>query len=75
MPSKTKLSEGYSTVLPAEIRKALHLAPGDILQWEIEGDSIRIQPRKRSTLDTITGIATCGGDAVQDKKKAQTGRS
>jgi len=75
MPSKTKLSEGYSTVLPAEIRKALELAPGDILLWEIEGNSIRIQPRKKATLDSITGIASCGGDALHDKKKAQTGES
>ena len=75
MTSKTKLSEGYSTVLPAEIRKALHLAPGDILLWEIEGDTIRIKPRKKATLDTITGITSCGGDAVQDKKKVQTGES
>lgn len=74
MPSKTKLSEGFSTVLPAEIRKALHLAPGDILDWEIEGDSIRVHPRKRATLNTIIGIGSCGGDAVTDKKKAQSGR-
>ena len=36
MTSKTKISDGYSTVLPAEIRKSLDLVPGDILQWDIE---------------------------------------
>jgi bifunctional DNA-binding transcriptional regulator/antitoxin component of YhaV-PrlF toxin-antitoxin module len=75
MPSKTKLSEGYSTVLPAEIRKALKIAPGDILQWEIDGETIRIQPRKKATLDSITGITSCGGNAVDEKKRSQSGES
>jgi AbrB family looped-hinge helix DNA binding protein len=73
MPSKTKISEGYSTVVPSDIRKRLELAPGDILQWDIEDDSIRIRPRKKATLDRIIGIGACGGDAVSDKKKAQPG--
>ena len=69
----TKLSEAYSTVLPAEIRKALKIAPGDILEWGIEGDTIRVLPRRKATLDSITGIVKYGGDAVGDKKRAQSG--
>ena len=46
MVSKTKISDGYSTVLPAEIRKALDLTPGDILQWEVVDGIITIKPRK-----------------------------
>ena len=73
MPSKTKLSEGYSTVLPAEIRKALNLVPGDILQWEIEKGIIIVKPRKKETLEEITGMISCGGDAVTAKKNVQSG--
>ena len=51
--SQTKISEGYSTVLPAEIRKTLNLTPGDILQWYIDNNTIIIKPRKRVTLSDI----------------------
>jgi AbrB family looped-hinge helix DNA binding protein len=73
MVSKTKISEGYSTVLPAKIRKALNLAPGDILQWDVKGGIITIQPRKKMTLTGICGVISAGGDAVLDKKKIQSG--
>jgi AbrB family looped-hinge helix DNA binding protein len=73
MVSKTKISDGYSTVLPAEIRKALNLIPGDILQWDIKDGVITIQPRKKVTLSGICGVISKGGDAVSDKKKIQTG--
>jgi len=73
MTSKTKISEGYSTVLPAEIRKALDLAPGDMLQWDVENGIITIRPRKKISLAGICGIISAGGDAVNDKKKIQSG--
>lgn len=73
MTSKTKISEGYSTVLPADIRKALNLTPGDILQWNVEEGIITIHPRKKATLAGICGIVNTGGDAVSDKKKIQSG--
>ncbi|MFA5213762.1 MAG: AbrB/MazE/SpoVT family DNA-binding domain-containing protein [Methanoregula sp.] len=73
MPSKTKISDGYSTVLPAEIRKSLNLVPGDILQWDIEDGVITIHPRKRVTLEDICGMISSGGDAVKDKKRVQSG--
>ncbi|NLV28211.1 MAG: AbrB/MazE/SpoVT family DNA-binding domain-containing protein [Methanomicrobiales archaeon] len=73
MTSQTKISEGYSTVLPAEIRKKLNLTPGDILQWDIDNNTIIIKPRKRVTLSDICGAISSGGDAVEDKKKNQYG--
>jgi AbrB family looped-hinge helix DNA binding protein len=73
MTSKTKISEGYSTVLPAEVRKALNLLPGDMLQWDVTDGIITIHPRKKMTLAGICGIVSAGGDAVTDKKKTQSG--
>jgi AbrB family looped-hinge helix DNA binding protein len=73
MTSKTKISDGYSTVLPAEIRKALNLTPGDVLQWDVEEGIIRIRPRKKMTLAGICGVVSAGGNALNDKKKVQSG--
>ena len=73
MVSQTKISEGYSTILPAEIRKALNLTPGDILLWDINDGTISIKPRKKVTLSGICGVISSGGDAVKDKKKIQSG--
>jgi AbrB family looped-hinge helix DNA binding protein len=71
--SKTKISDGYSTVLPAEIRKTLDLSPGDVLQWSVEDGLITIKPRKKMTLAGICGVISAGGDSVNDKKKIQSG--
>ena len=73
MTSQTKISDGYSTVLPAEIRKKLNLTPGDVLQWNIEDENIIIKPRKRVSLTDICGSISIGGDAVEEKKKVQSG--
>jgi AbrB family looped-hinge helix DNA binding protein len=73
MVSQTKISEGYSTILPAEIRKALNLTPGDILLWDLHEGIISIKPRKKVMLSGICGIISSGGDAVKDKKKIQSG--
>ena len=73
MTSQTKISDGYSTVLPAEIRKTLNLAPGDILQWDIDDETIIINPRKRVSLTDICGSISIGGDAVESKQKGQSG--
>lgn len=73
MTSKTKISDGNSTVLPAEIRKLLDLGPGDTLLWEVQNGVITIHPRKKETLEGICGMISAGGDAVNDKKRVQSG--
>jgi len=70
---KTKISKGFQTVVPREIRKKLGLEPGDSLEWEEKGEEVVVKPRKRKTLKDITGMISVGGDAVVSKKKAQRG--
>lgn len=70
---KTKISKGFQTVVPKEIRKKMGIKPGDSLLWEERGDSAVVKPRKRKTLEDITGIISVGGDAVELKKKVQRG--
>jgi len=70
---KTKISKGYQVVVPKKIREKLRLKPGDSLIWEERGDTIVVKPKRRKTLEDITGIISVGGDAVASKKKAQRG--
>ena len=73
MLSKTKISKGYSTVIPAEIRHAMDLEPGDILEWNIKGEVLMVKPRKKVTWDDVIGIISVGGDAVESKRRIQRG--
>jgi AbrB family looped-hinge helix DNA binding protein len=73
MLSRTKISKCNSTVIPAEIRHAIGLEHGDILEWDLKGDLILIKPRKKVTLEDIIGFCDEGGDAVEAKKRIQRG--
>ncbi len=75
MLSKTIISTGYQTVVPARIRKAHQIIPGDILDWTDTEKGIIVQPRKKVTLQDITDLITTKGlpDAVELKKRVQKG--
>lgn len=53
---KTKLSQGYQTVLPAEVREKLGAIPGDEIIWSIIGEEIYIRVKKRTTKDPIEDL-------------------
>ena len=44
MTHSTVTSKGQTT-LPAPIRRALHLKPGDRISYEIQGDAVVIRPQ------------------------------
>ena len=69
----TRLGRRAQTVVPAELRRRLKLGEGDRLIWELVADGLLVRPRRRMTLDDITGMISHGGDAVRDKKRAQRG--
>ena len=73
MLSETVISRGYQTVVPARIRKAHNIMPGDVLDWIDSEKGIFVQPRKKRTLNDITGLVKAEGDAVESKKRAQKG--
>ena len=73
MFDETVISKGYQTVVPAKIRRAHDILPGDVLEWIDTGKGIMVQPRKKRTLKDIIGIAQAGGDAVESKKQVQKG--
>ena len=71
--AETKVSKGYRTVVPSDLRRAYAIAPGDRLVWEQEGGEIRVRVKKRKALSDIAGIVSVESDAVRLKHKAQRG--
>ncbi len=69
--SESKLSTGYLTVVPKEIRDRLGAQEGDSLRWELRGTELLVRIRKRRTLADVTGIGASGGDAVVSKRAVQ----
>ncbi len=69
--SESKLSTGFLTVVPKEIRDRLGAREGDSLRWELRGTELLVQVRKRRTLSDVTGIGAHGGDAVASKRAVQ----
>ncbi|PZA06035.1 MULTISPECIES: AbrB/MazE/SpoVT family DNA-binding domain-containing protein [unclassified Meiothermus] len=55
----TRLSSKGQVVLPKAVREALGLEAGDELRVEVEGDTIRLVPRRKRSLgevlDTLPG--------------------
>lgn len=74
MISKTRISRGFQTVVPADVRKKFQVGPGDLLEWEVTDDGVQVHFRKKLSLRDITGIGDEEpSNAVKLKKKAQRG--
>ena len=65
---KTKLSKGFQTVLPAEIREKLKAEPGDEIIWSIIGEEIYIRIKKKNVIDPIEKLI--GRFATREKDNA-----
>ncbi|MBU4205118.1 AbrB/MazE/SpoVT family DNA-binding domain-containing protein, partial [Patescibacteria group bacterium] len=61
MLSETIISKGYQTVVPAKIRKAHKITPGDVLEWSDTEKGIIVQPRKKRTFQDIIGLIKTEG--------------
>ncbi len=53
---KTKVSSGFQTVLPAEIRERFDVGPGDEVVWTVIGDEILVRVRKKSGKDPLSKL-------------------
>lgn len=74
MTSETKISKGFQTVVPSDIRKRFDVGPGDILEWKPTKKGAEIKFRKKVTIDDIFGLVDGPKtDAVELKKKVQRG--
>jgi AbrB family looped-hinge helix DNA binding protein len=74
MSSKSKISKGFLTVVPKEVRMKVGLREGDAIEWSVDGESIRVLPHRKVGIDDIVALASHGGDAVVSKKEIQAGK-
>ena len=68
---ESRVSSRYQLTLPAEVRKALGVKPGDAVRYEVEGSSVRVslvRPDLSAVLDEVTGDYSFEAlsDATQD---------
>jgi len=50
---KTKISKGYQTVFPSEIRRKIGGEPGDEIIWSVIGNDVYLHVRKHGKEDPI----------------------
>lgn len=53
---ETKVSSGFQTVLPAEIREKFNVGPGDEVVWTVIGDEIFVRVRKKGGEDPLSKL-------------------
>ena len=70
---RTKVSQGFQVVVPAELRKKHGIGVGDEVIWIVEGEDVKADFRKKPSLESIVSLGRGGGDAVETKKRAQKG--
>jgi len=69
--SRSTLTVKYQTTVPKEVREKLGAKPGDVLQWEVVGSSVRVTAATPAFL-TLQGSFKVGpGDPVDDVRKAR----
>ena len=72
----TKLYNRYQTVIPAEIRKKIHVDPDSIIGWSInEKGKVELEFRKRVTEKDLIGLVKeeLPYNSVEIKKRAGKG--
>jgi len=74
MSCETKISKGFKTVVPSDVRKKFSIDPGDIVEWQITEEGVKLSFRKKVTIEDIFGMVDGPKtDAVELKKKVQRG--
>ena len=53
---ESKVSSKYQLTLPAEVRKALGVKPGDAVRYEVEGKSVRVSVVRPDLGDVLDGV-------------------
>jgi AbrB family looped-hinge helix DNA binding protein len=73
MPKSAITSKGQTTI-PREIRDRLAVGPGDALDWELVGNTVRVSVGHRAFLGRRGGIRVGQGSTTQDIRRARAQR-
>lgn len=73
MPKSTITSKGQTTV-PREVRHQLGVRPGDVLQWETVGGSVRVTVADRGFMRRRGSVNVGQGSVVDDISEARRQR-
>lgn len=69
--AKSTITVKYQTTVPKEVRQRLGARPGDVLQWQLMGDHIRVTTAAPGFLSLRGTFEVGPGDPVDDVKKAR----
>ncbi|HEX3526604.1 MAG TPA: AbrB/MazE/SpoVT family DNA-binding domain-containing protein [Thermoanaerobaculia bacterium] len=69
--TKSTITVKYQTTVPKEVRERLGARPGDVLQWEVEGDHVRVSAAAPAFLALQGKFKVGPGDPVEDVRKAR----
>lgn len=64
--SQSTLTVKYQTTVPKEVRQTLGARPGDILQWHVVGDQVRVTAAAPAFLGLRGSFKVGPGDSVAD---------
>ena len=70
MPKST-ITVKYQTTVPKEVRERLRVRPGEMLQWDVAGDHVRVTASSRAFLDLRGSFKVGPGDPVEDVRRAR----
>jgi AbrB family looped-hinge helix DNA binding protein len=69
--AKSTIRVKHQTTVPKEIRQKLGLGPGDVLQWEVVGDHMRVTAASPAFLALQATFKVGPGDPVEDVRIAR----
>lgn len=72
--AESKITSKNQTTVPKGIRERLGLAPGDVLDWRIDGDAVRVRPAALAFLRRRGTLAVGPGSTVRDTRRARVQR-
>jgi len=69
--SKSTITVKYQTTVPKEVRQKLGARPGDVLQWDVAGDHVRVTTAAPGFLALQGAFKVGPGDPVEDVRAAR----
>jgi AbrB family looped-hinge helix DNA binding protein len=69
--SRSTVTAKFQTTVPKEVRQRLGTKPGDVLQWQVVGDHVRVTTVAPVFLELQGAFKVGPGDTVEDIRAAR----